>query len=132
MPELRGLDIKDFITTDVDIEMIPYKDKTREKERQKRLLEGEVDNGATPAKKKTRFSKQSDAWSKKKERRRKKEKRKARREHQKRQQRHVFDEDELEELAKEANLLKKLKRGQITKQEFEDKTDSKSEEQYSD
>ena len=121
MPELKGKEITNFTATDIDVQAIQYKDKNREKQRQKRLSDG---LGSEPHAKKRKFCKQSDAWSKKKERKIKQEKRKARREHQKlqRKQKHTFDQDELDDLAKEANLIKKLKRGKITKVEFEERT----------
>lgn len=71
MPELRGKNFPDFKPTTVDTETIRYKDKNREKQRQKMLAELR-DKEKTELPRKT-FNRR-EAWSKqknKKERRRK-------------------------------------------------------------
>lgn len=69
MPELRGKTFRDFTETTVDTDTIRYKDKNREKQRQKMLTEAKE---RTPCPRKN-FIK-NKAWSKqktKKERRKK-------------------------------------------------------------
>ncbi|XP_077479345.1 ATP-dependent RNA helicase DDX55 [Stigmatopora argus] len=110
MPELRGKSFPDFRPADFDTESIRYKDKQREKLRQKTLAElkeKRQDDGERPAPKHVR----KQAWSKqkaKKERRVKNTKRKL-----------AQDDGEVEELLKDTRLLKKLKKGQICEEDFE-------------
>ena len=119
MPELKDKSV-DFEPVDVDVDKLYYKDKNREKQR-KRMLQESSENGfdSTDSKKK-KFRKETVPWSKNKERKVKREKRKARREFFKTQrQKHQFDEDELEDLARDARLVKKLKAGKISKKEVD-------------
>uniref|UniRef100_H2YK16 ATP-dependent RNA helicase n=1 Tax=Ciona savignyi TaxID=51511 RepID=H2YK16_CIOSA len=113
MPEIKANSITGFKPANVDIDSIKFKDKAREKQRRlqnkRKAEEGE----------KPKFvSKKAKAWSgikeKKELRREKKEKRK------KQKEKMTFDDDELEELRKDAQLVKKLKRKQISKTQYED------------
>lgn len=123
MPELKDKTV-DFDPVDIDVENIRYKNKTREKERKRKLQERkasseDVTQQANAKKKKTQ-GRNSVPWSKNKERKTNREKRKARREFMKKQrQQHLQERKELEELAREASLLKKLRSGKITKVEFD-------------
>lgn len=72
MPELRGKTFADFIKTDIDIDTIKYKDKNREKQRQKMMEVQRNQLKTCPGKK--GFVKHQ-AWSKQKN---KKERRKNR------------------------------------------------------
>ena len=131
MPELKDKTV-DFEPVDVDVEQIHYKDKNREKQRKRKLQEqqesGQDISHQTNAKK-TKFQRDSVPWSKNKERKAKREKRKARREFLKKQrQKQLFDEDELEDLAREASLVKKLKSGKISKEEFDSRIGNEEEE----
>lgn len=131
MPELKDKTV-DFEPVDIDVEQIHYKDKNREKQRKRKLQEqqefGQDISHQTNAKK-TKFQRDSVPWSKNKERKVKREKRKARREFLKKQrQKQSFDEDELEDLAREANLVKKLKSGKISKEEFDSRIGNEEEE----
>ena len=117
MPELKDKSV-DFEPVDVDVDKLYYKDKNREKQR-KRMLQESSENGSTDSKKK-KFRKETVPWSKNKERKVKREKRKARREFFKTQrQKHQFDEDELEDLARDARLVKKLKAGKISEKQVD-------------
>lgn len=70
MPELKGKCVSDFVPADVDTDTIPFRDKNREKQRQKWLEQQRKDRQDQEGKKKFIRNK---AWSKQKA---KKEKRK--------------------------------------------------------
>ncbi|EDO41335.1 predicted protein [Nematostella vectensis] len=115
MPELRGVTIDSFTPHDIDYDKIRYQEKAREKQRQKRIQALVESGGEGVAKKKRK--KETVAWSRNKERQIKREKRRARREFQ-RKQKHKFDQNDLDELASEARLVKKLKQGKISSEQF--------------
>lgn len=78
MPELRGKTIPGFTQTTIDTETIRYKDKNREKQRQKMLAElKERDKTEFP---KRHFEK-NKAWSKQKTRKERRRKTAAKRKH---------------------------------------------------
>ena len=122
MPELKDKTV-DFDPVDIDVENIRYKNKTREKERKRKLQERKASSEDVTQQANTKKKKQernSVPWSKNKERKTNREKRKARREFMKKQrQQHLQERKELEELAREASLLKKFRSGKITKVEFD-------------
>uniref|UniRef100_A0A668W2E4 ATP-dependent RNA helicase n=2 Tax=Oreochromis aureus TaxID=47969 RepID=A0A668W2E4_OREAU len=111
MPELKDKTFPDFIETTVDTDTIRYKDKNREKQRQKALAE---------LKDKTPFPKKNfvknKAWSKQKGKKERRQKMAAKRKHN--EDSDVDDED-LKELLDDTRLLKKLKKGQISEEDFE-------------
>lgn len=76
MPELRGKTFPDFTETTVDTDSIRYKDKNREKQRQKMLAE-QKDKTLLPKKS---FVKNT-AWSKQKNKKERRKKRAAKRKH---------------------------------------------------
>lgn len=78
MPELRGKTFPDFTETTIDTDTIRYKDKNREKQRQKMLAELK-DRDKTPFPKKQFIKNQ--AWSKQKNRTERRKKRAAKRKH---------------------------------------------------
>jgi len=101
---------------DVDIVAIPYKDKAREKARQKRL-EQEVASGGKSAK-------LLKAEKRKAEKEHKAEKRRQvaidkGRNPEKKRGRNAQIVDDWDDLAKEERLYKKLRRGKITQEEFD-------------
>ncbi|KAM5312436.1 ATP-dependent RNA helicase DDX55 isoform 2-T2 [Glossophaga mutica] len=113
MPELRGRQFPDFVPVDVDTDTIPFKDKIREKQRQKLLeqqREGRTENGG-----RRKFLK-NKAWSKQKA---KKEKRRRNGRRKREEEGSDIDEEDMEELLSDTRLLKKLKKGKITEEEFE-------------
>ncbi|XP_062038552.1 ATP-dependent RNA helicase DDX55 [Lepus europaeus] len=112
MPELRGKNFPDFVPVDVDTDTIPFKDKTREKQRQKRLEQRKEKSDNEGRRK---FIK-NKAWSKQKAKR---EKKKKMNEKRKRQEGSDIEEEDMEELLNDTRLLKKLKKGKITEEEFE-------------
>ncbi|KAF0046082.1 ATP-dependent RNA helicase DDX55 [Scophthalmus maximus] len=115
MPELRGRMFPDFTETTVDTETIRYKDKNRQKQRQKMLKEKEEN----PTK---RIFVKNKAWSKQNNKKDRKKKRSAKRKHD--EDSDVDDED-MKELLNDSRLLKKLKKGQISEEDFEKQITSK-------
>ncbi|KAK2489645.1 hypothetical protein MC885_017467 [Smutsia gigantea] len=113
MPELRGKQFPDFVPVDINTDTIPFKDKIREKQRQK-LMEQQrkekIDNEG-----KRKFIK-NKAWSKQKA---KKEKKKKMNEKRKREEGSGIEDEDMEELLNDTRLLKKFNKGKITEEEFE-------------
>lgn len=110
MPELRKTTVVNFEPLEMDYQSIKYKDKIREKARQKRL-----ENGETKNKKKVKNEK-NEAWSKQKEKKQKKLKRK---EEKEKKRKRKLDEAEVNELNDDFKQLKKLKKKKITLEEFD-------------
>ncbi|XP_049721971.1 ATP-dependent RNA helicase DDX55 isoform X2 [Elephas maximus indicus] len=113
MPELRGKQFPDFVPVDVNTDMIPFKDKVREKQRQKLLEQKRKEKTESEGRRK--FIK-NKAWSKQKA---KKEKKKKLNEKRKRAEGSDIEDEDMEELLNDTRLLKKFKRGKITEEEFE-------------
>jgi ATP-dependent RNA helicase DDX55/SPB4 len=123
MPELRDIlqmhkgNLPNFTSAgrEVDIFAIPYTDKAREKARQKRLQE-ELASGGKNAKR-LEAERRKEEKIRKDEERRQKAMDKGRNPDKKRgRQAQLIDE--WEDLAKEERLVKKLRRGKMTKEEF--------------
>ncbi|KAE8635042.1 hypothetical protein XENTR_v10002496 [Xenopus tropicalis] len=112
MPELRGKNFSDFVSTTIDTDSIPYKDKNREKQRQKMLKERRE---KLESEGRRNFAK-NKAWSKQKARKDKKKKVAQKR---KQEEGSDIDEDDVDELLHDTRLLKRLKKGKITEEEFE-------------
>ncbi|XP_056390336.1 ATP-dependent RNA helicase DDX55 isoform X2 [Hyla sarda] len=87
------------------------KDKNREKQRQKMLLEKKEKQGEI----RKSFAK-NKAWSKQKSKKEKKKKVALKRKHEKGSD---LDDEDVNELLRDTRLLKKLKKGKITEEEFE-------------
>ncbi|XP_077968486.1 ATP-dependent RNA helicase DDX55-like [Styela clava] len=118
MPELKGRKIINFDPPDVKISGIKYKDKAREKLRQielKKPRNREIEN-----KNKKKFV-NNNSWSKNKERIEKKLKRREYKRKRKLKEANEFNDKELEELEDDARLVKKLKKGKISQEEFDEK-----------
>ncbi|KAJ6656725.1 hypothetical protein lerEdw1_003612 [Lerista edwardsae] len=115
MPELKGKSFPDFVPVDVDTDSIAFKDKNREKQRQKLLdqkrKERQEQGGRT---KMTR----NKSWSKQKAKKEKKKKMTAKR---KSEEGSEIEDEDLEELLNDTRLLKRLKKGKISEEEFEKK-----------
>ncbi|KAM8743153.1 ATP-dependent RNA helicase DDX55 [Acanthopagrus schlegelii] len=111
MPELRGKTFPDFIETTVDTDTIRYKDKNREKQRQKMLAEPREE---TPFPRKNFIKNKS--WSKQKTKKVRRRKMAAKRKHNEGSD---VDEEDMKELLNDTRLLKKLKKGQISEEDFE-------------
>ncbi|KAK2887940.1 ATP-dependent RNA helicase DDX55 [Channa argus] len=113
MPELRGKTFPEFAETTVDTDAIRYKDKNREKQRQKMLAElKDKDRTCLPKK---NFTK-NKAWSKQKCKRERRKKKSAKRKHDEGSD---VDNEDMKELLNDTRLLKKLKKGQISEEDFE-------------
>nr|XP_057913641.1 ATP-dependent RNA helicase DDX55 [Doryrhamphus excisus] len=113
MPELRGKTFPDFQEVEVDTETIRYKDKHRERCRQKMLVELKEKRETMEHKKKPQ---RNQAWSKQKAR---KERRKKAATKRKQEQGSDVDDDDMQELLNDTRLLKRLKKGQICEEDFE-------------
>ncbi|XP_024614302.1 ATP-dependent RNA helicase DDX55 isoform X2 [Neophocaena asiaeorientalis asiaeorientalis] len=113
MPELRGKQFPDFVPVDVSTDSIPFKDKIREKQRQKLLEQQRKEKTENEGRRK--FIK-NKAWSKQKA---KKEKKKKRSEKRKREEGSDIEDEDMEELLNDTRLLKKFKKGKITEEELE-------------
>lgn len=108
MPDLKRFNIE-FENSDLDKDAIPFKDKQREKQRLANL-EGTLE------KREKRIKERKSNYNK--EMKRKKETQRIR---SKRKRSKLKDnEAEWDELAIETTLMKKLKKGKISKQEFEE------------
>lgn len=81
MPELKGKTFPDFIETTVDTETIRYKDKNREKHRQKMLAELKVQEKRQFPKHSKNKDVKNKAWSKQKSKKERRQKRAAKRSH---------------------------------------------------
>ncbi|XP_065889391.1 ATP-dependent RNA helicase DDX55-like isoform X2 [Dysidea avara] len=101
MPELRGREI--VTLSDVNPDMIPYKDKVRERHRKQKLSQLQEKKEELPAAKRRKVT-----MKKKKLKTTMTSKRRC------------FTDTELEELAQEARQLKKWRAGKISKQQLED------------
>uniref|UniRef100_A0A673K0S2 ATP-dependent RNA helicase n=1 Tax=Sinocyclocheilus rhinocerous TaxID=307959 RepID=A0A673K0S2_9TELE len=111
MPELRGKTFPDFKQEAIDTDSIRFKDKNREKQRQKWLAEQKEKE--MPLKK--NFIK-NKAWSKQKIKKDKKKKKAAKR---KLDEESDVDDEDLNELLNDTRLLKKLKKGKISEEDFD-------------
>uniref|UniRef100_A0A1A7YH61 ATP-dependent RNA helicase n=1 Tax=Iconisemion striatum TaxID=60296 RepID=A0A1A7YH61_9TELE len=114
MPELRGKSFPEFKETSVDTDGIRYKDKNRERQRQKTLAE-QKDKVQTELPKRN-FLK-NKAWSKQKMKKERRKKRAAKRKHNEGSD---VDDEEMKELLDDTRLLKKLKKGRISEEDFEE------------
>ncbi|XP_024154728.1 ATP-dependent RNA helicase DDX55 [Oryzias melastigma] len=112
MPELRGRSFPDFQETAVDTDAIPFKDKNREKQRRKMLAEQKERGEEAPPRRNLR----NKAWSKQKSKKERRKRRAAKRKHEEGSD---ADEDDLAELLDDTRLLKKLKKGRISEEDFE-------------
>ncbi|XP_066251903.1 probable ATP-dependent RNA helicase DDX55 homolog isoform X2 [Euwallacea similis] len=129
MPELKNRDLSDFPTVDnFDINNVPYRDKTREAIRLKKLNEYKH-TGIWPNKKTKFIKKSTEAWSTakrcKEARKEKRLKRKQAKETSKAEgkgkgkKRKGISEEDMEELKKDIALFKKFKKKKISNEEYE-------------
>ncbi|XP_020658301.3 ATP-dependent RNA helicase DDX55 [Pogona vitticeps] len=115
MPELKGKSFSDFTPVDVDTDSIAFKDKNREKQRQKFLEQRRKERQEQEGKRKFTRNK---AWSKQKAKKEKKKKMTAKR---KKEEGSDVEDGDMEELLNDTRLLKRLKKGKISEEEFEKK-----------
>ncbi|KAI9907108.1 hypothetical protein PsorP6_003938 [Peronosclerospora sorghi] len=109
--ELRNMRI-DFEKADIKTADIKFKDKAREKERQKKLIAFAKENEA-------RDKRNTEVSDKKRKRLLEEENQKQPRRREKKKGLHQQIVEEWEELAEEEKLYKKLKKGKITEEEYE-------------
>lgn len=110
MPELRGKKIEGFQPSGVDVKAIPYKEKSREKQRQEKL--SSMQEGSKSDTKSAKWKgKQTPLAKNIRQNVRKGKKRKTKED---------YENEEWDELASDARLLKKLKCKKITKEEFDE------------
>lgn len=127
MPELKGKDISCFEEEHVDINSIAYSDKQKEKSRLEKLKIFR-DTGIWPKIHKNK-RKQTEPWSEaKKKKLERQENRKRRKEKKLKQkmlvnsakkQKRKINEQDIEDLAKDIALIKKLKKKKISQEEFD-------------
>ncbi|XP_065274075.1 ATP-dependent RNA helicase DDX55 isoform X2 [Emys orbicularis] len=113
MPELKGKCFSDFVPVSIDTDSIPFKDKNREKQRQKLLEQQRKERQENEGKRKFIRNK---AWSKQKAKKEKKKKMTTKR---RREEGSDIEDEEMEELLNDTQLLKRLKKGKISEEEFE-------------
>ncbi|XP_069683716.1 ATP-dependent RNA helicase DDX55 [Periplaneta americana] len=131
MPELRGKDVSDFKEADVDFNSITYKDSQREQVRQSKLKVYK-ETGVWPKSQqaaKRPSCKQTEPWALSKqhklEKKDKRDKRKAKKKQQletgvpKRKRKKCISQEDIDELAKDIALIKKLKKKKISQEEFD-------------
>ncbi|CAN7993628.1 unnamed protein product [Ixodes hexagonus] len=109
MPELRGKSIGRFQASSIDVKNIPYKDKAREKHRQAKLKDSK-ESGDKDVAKKSKHQKMNKGAPRKDVKTRGK----------KRKTKEDYTNEDLDELAADARLIRKLKRKKITKEEFDE------------
>jgi len=119
MPELKNRKIKGFKEDkSVNVNDIKYKDKQKEMSRQKKLAvyreTGEWPGAKKRAEVKVAWSEKVDQKERKRKRKEAKEKKKAEKEKNEEDE----DEDDLEE---DYRLLKKMRRGKVSQEEFDKK-----------
>lgn len=110
MPELRGKKIEGFQPSGVDVKAIPYKEKSREKQRQEKLSSMQ-EGSKSDTKSAKRKGKQTPLAKNIRHNVRRGKKRKTKED---------YENEEWDELASDARLLKKLKCKKITKEEFDE------------
>jgi len=133
MPELKAIKVEGFSPAEIDWDDYKFADKTREKERvrklkeekERRAVESKKPRTMRPAKPSTPWSAQLAQREKRDLRKQKKERKKEfiknqERESAKRAAESKDDEDEWDVLQREERLAKKVKKGKMNKREFED------------
>ncbi|ELR18238.1 DEAD/DEAH box helicase domain containing protein [Acanthamoeba castellanii str. Neff] len=142
MPETRNKKVDDFTPVEIELSAVPYTDKKKEKQRKIKLAKSLKEEAEKRAKvgKKGADVKNSAPWSRNQLKKEKRDKRKMLKDNKRKRIEEVRmglnkngdgdddDDDgeedwkELENDLKEERLLKKLKRGKISKAEFEKRT----------
>lgn len=113
MPELKNMKITDFTPVKMDYNSISYKDKQKEKSRQGKLTTYKA-TGIWPGMK--QHTAKQEAWSDQKNQKEKKERRK---EKKAKKRVHTFTEEDMDDLDEDIRMLKKLKKGKVSNQDFD-------------
>ncbi|XP_045583358.1 ATP-dependent RNA helicase DDX55 [Procambarus clarkii] len=112
MPELKGVNVTDFVPVKMNYNTIAYKDKQKEKSRQQKLSIYR-ETGQWPGMKP--YTPKPEPWSQKKDKMEKKKKR-----HEKKLKRgHQFTQEDLDDLEEDFRMVKKLKRGKVKTKDFD-------------
>ena len=121
MPELKGKNTTNFEEEDIDINLLAYSDKQKEKSRLEKLKI--FQNTGTWPKTKKRKCKQTEPWSETKKRKMEKQENRKRRKEKKLKQKmsanmtkkrkRKINEQDIEDLAKDIALIKKLKKKKV-------------------
>ncbi|CAG5047314.1 unnamed protein product [Parnassius apollo] len=131
MPEIKEEHKKQFVgpKEQIDFNAIPYKDKQKEASRLQKLEEYKK-TGVWPTKKKKKMV-QSQPWQQTKQNKEEKKQRKRKRkeiqkntEGKRSKKRRTVTQEELDELAADVALIKKLKKRKITKEQFDETFDT--------
>ncbi|CAK1590026.1 unnamed protein product [Parnassius mnemosyne] len=131
MPEIKEEHKKQFIgpKDQIDFNAIPYKDKQKEASRLQKLEEYK-NTGVWPTKKKKKMV-QSQPWQQTKQNKEERKQRKRKRkefqknaEGKRSKKRRTVTQEELDELAADVALIKKLKKRKITKEQFDEAFDT--------
>jgi len=125
MPELKSIKISNFEAEEVDQKDIKYADKTRETDRQNKMVEY-VKTGVWPGKQDKKRRIKTIPWSKKlEEKALRKEKKEARMVKKRKkmasqaEREKVQEKEEVDDFEAEYKLLKKIKSGKVSSQEFD-------------
>merc|ERR1711874_111403 len=120
MPELRNITVSNFSPVNIDFNEIKYKDSEREKSRQGKLAEFKK-TGCWPGFEKKRKV-ENNSWSKKVEKLEKRRAKKLKRLEKRQKNKSDDAEEDLEDeddFAKDFKTMKKLKKGQISQEDFD-------------
>lgn len=118
MPELKKQDTSSFKDPEIDLNSISYKDKQRESKRLEKLKEFR-NTGVWPGKNK-HVAKQTEPWSEAKKKKLDKKDRRDKRKEKKaitgpvKKKRKKLSQEDIDELAKDIALIKKLKKKKVT------------------
>ncbi|KAK7089702.1 ATP-dependent RNA helicase DDX55-like isoform X2 [Littorina saxatilis] len=131
MPELKGKIVKSFTPAEVDLDSVPYKDKVREKLRKEKLekfRQQKLEEGETKKKKLHARPPKSEAWSKQKDRKSNRQRRKEKTQNKTKKEEqvtaaakrsHAEADGDFDDLEKDMRLIKKLKKGKISRDQFD-------------
>ena len=115
MPEMQKYSTEDFVSFEFELNSVPYKNKQKETSRQKKLEIFSKTNKWPVAKGKEIHKKETIPWSKNKE---KKIKKKAKKEKIK-QASEIMTNADIDDLEEDHKMLMKLKKGKISKDDFD-------------
>ncbi|KAI8441861.1 hypothetical protein MSG28_005545 [Choristoneura fumiferana] len=128
MPEIKQEHKDQFVgpREEIDFNSIPYKDKQKETSRLQKLEEYRK-SGVWPTKKRKKMA-QSQPWEQAKQnkvekKQRKKKRKEVKQEGKRGKKRRAVTQEELDELAADVALMKKLKKRKITKEQFDEQFD---------
>lgn len=114
MPELKKKNTDFFQPADVDLNAVAYKNKTREKIRQEKLVVYRKTGVWPTSKANAAPAKKKESWSEKKaQKTHKKEKKQIKLEQKEKRKKRSIDQEDWDEMAREARLLKKFKKRKV-------------------